>query len=76
MALSTNNASSDQVAAMPDQNMDTLLRAASKLGSTQHLADRLQVEYEQLRKWMRGDEAPPHDIIVRALELIKEQNGS
>ena len=76
MALSTNNASSDQVAAMPDQNMDTLLRAASKLGSTQQLADRLRVEYEQLRKWMRGDEAPPHDIIIRALELIKEQNGS
>jgi DNA-binding transcriptional regulator YiaG len=61
---------------MPDEPMNTLLRAASKLGSTQRLADRLRVEYEQLRKWMRGDEAPPHDVIVRALELIKEQNGS
>jgi DNA-binding transcriptional regulator YiaG len=76
MALSTNDAPSDQVAAMPNQNMDTLLRAASKLGSTQQLADRLRVEYEQLRKWMRGDEVPPHDIIVRALELTKEQNES
>ena len=56
--------------------MDTLLRAATKLGSTQQLAERLGVEYEQLRKWMRGDEAPPHDIIVRALELIKDQNGA
>jgi DNA-binding transcriptional regulator YiaG len=59
---------------MPDEHVNTLLRAASKLGSTQHLADRLRVEYEQLRKWMRGEQAPPEDIIVRALELIKEQN--
>jgi DNA-binding transcriptional regulator YiaG len=75
MVLSTKNAPGDEVAGMPDEHMNTLLRAASKLGSTQDLADRLQVEYEQLRKWMRGDEAPPQDIIVRALELIKERNG-
>ena len=65
----------NKVAAMPEQYMDTLLRAATKLGSTQQLAERLRVEYEQLRKWMRGDEAPPHHIIVRALELIKD-NGA
>lgn len=76
MALSTNDAPGEKVAAMPKQHLDTLLRAATKLGSTQQLADRLGVEYEQLRKWMRGDEAPPQDILVRALELIKEQNGS
>ena len=56
--------------------MDTLLRAATKLGSTRQLAERLRVEYEQLRKWMRGDESPPHHIIVRALELIKGPNGA
>jgi transcriptional regulator with XRE-family HTH domain len=61
---------------MPKQYVDTLLRAATKLGSTQQLAERLGVDYEQLRKWMRGDEAPPHDVILRALELIKEPNGS
>jgi DNA-binding transcriptional regulator YiaG len=76
MVSSTNNAPGDKVTPMPEQYMDTLLRAATKLGSTQELAERLRVEYEQLRKWMRGDEAPPHDIILRALELIKEPNGA
>lgn len=58
---------------MRNEQMDTLLQAASNLGSTQQLAEQLHVEYEQLRRWMRGDEVPPHDILVRAAELIKEQ---
>jgi DNA-binding transcriptional regulator YiaG len=59
---------------MPGANVytDTLLRAASNLGSSQALASRLGVTHEQLRKWMRGEEVPPTEIFLRAVDLIEK----
>jgi hypothetical protein len=53
---------------------DTLLRAASNLGSSQELASRLRVPHDQLRKWMRGEDVPPIEIFLRAVDLIEEHH--
>jgi DNA-binding transcriptional regulator YiaG len=51
----------------------TLLRAANALGSSEQLAHVLHVPIDQLRTWMRGEEAPPQDILERALQIIRSQ---
>jgi DNA-binding transcriptional regulator YiaG len=63
---------------MPDASVytDTLLRAASSVGSSHELAALLGVTHDQLRKWMRGEEVPPTEIFLRAVDLIDKHYKS
>jgi transcriptional regulator with XRE-family HTH domain len=59
----------------PEANYaDTLMRAACNFGSTQELASRLGISHDQLRKWMRGEEVPPTQILRRVADLIEKHD--
>jgi DNA-binding transcriptional regulator YiaG len=49
---------------------ETLLRAASRLGSSQMLARRLGVDHDELRKWMRGESEPSDAVFARATQVL------
>jgi hypothetical protein len=48
----------------------TLALAAKTLGGTQALATRLDVEQATLERWMAGEEVPPHDVFLKALDIV------
>ena len=50
----------------------TLLRAASRLGSSQMLARRLGVDHDELRKWMRGEGEPSDAISARITQVLDD----
>ena len=50
---------------------DTLSRAQETLGGRQRLAEFLDVAPEQLDAWLDGEEAPPLDVLVTALDVIR-----
>jgi hypothetical protein len=48
----------------------TLQLAADTLGGAPHLAQRLQVELAPLERWIAGTEFPPHDVFLKALDIV------
>jgi hypothetical protein len=52
--------------------MELLLRAASRIGSSQRLATLLHVPHDELRAWMRGDGTPPAQLLERVQKLLAE----
>jgi len=55
---------------------DILLRAACRVGSSAELAQRLRVTRDRLRAWMRGDYAPPANIVLLALVILESRNDA
>lgn len=53
--------------------MELLLRAASRIGSSQKLATLLDVSHDELRGWMRGEGAPPVPLMERVQRLLAER---
>jgi DNA-binding transcriptional regulator YiaG len=53
--------------------MELLLRAASRIGSSQRLATFLHVSHDELRAWMRGDGTPPAQLLERVQNLLAER---
>jgi hypothetical protein len=47
----------------------TLRRALQSAGSLEHLATLLEVDADDLERWVSGTELPPHGVFLRALEL-------
>jgi transcriptional regulator with XRE-family HTH domain len=50
---------------------DTLLRAATRFGSSQMLARYLRVDHDELRQWMRGENMPSDAILARAAQVLE-----
>ena len=48
----------------------TLRLAAETLGSMEGLARRLGVEPGELARWIAGTEFPPHQMFMRALDIV------
>lgn len=48
----------------------TLARAAETVGGPQALAARLDVEQAALERWMAGDELPPYEMFLKALDIV------
>jgi hypothetical protein len=48
----------------------TLALAAKTLGGAQALATRLNVEQATLERWMAGEERPPHEVFLQALDIV------
>jgi hypothetical protein len=48
----------------------TLTRAAQSLGGLQPLATRLEVEPAALERWIAGEEFPPHEAFLQALDIV------
>lgn len=48
----------------------TLQAAADTLGSASRLAAYLSVPLADLTRWISGEEHPPHDIFLRALDVV------
>jgi hypothetical protein len=48
----------------------TLALAAKTLGGTQALATRLNVEHTALERWMAGEELPPYEVFLKALDIV------
>ena len=55
---------------------ESLCRAANAVGGADVLAQRLQVTIKKLRRWMRGDEDPPMDVFLRAVDLLEKHHPS
>ena len=55
---------------MSDAPTRTLALAAKTLGGTQALAERLDVEHTTLERWMAGEEVPPYDVFLKALDIV------
>jgi DNA-binding transcriptional regulator YiaG len=53
--------------------MELLLRAASRMGSSQRLATLLHVSHDELRAWMRGDGTPPAQLLERVQKILAER---
>jgi NOL1/NOP2/fmu family ribosome biogenesis protein len=53
----------------------TLQRAAAAIGGEATLARALEVEPEQARRWLSGDEYPPTDVYHKALDLLIGTGG-
>jgi hypothetical protein len=47
----------------------TLTRAAESLGGVARLANRLAVERAALERWIAGEEFPPHQVFLQALDI-------
>jgi transcriptional regulator with XRE-family HTH domain len=54
---------------------ETLLRAASRLGSSQMLARRLGVDHDELRKWMRDESKPSDAMFARVKQVLDAADG-
>ena len=48
----------------------TLALAAETLGGAQPLAQRLKVEQATLERWIAGEEFPPHEAFLHALDIV------
>jgi hypothetical protein len=48
----------------------TLTLAAQSLGGLQPLASRLEVEPAALQSWIAGEEFPPHEAFLQALDIV------
>jgi len=48
----------------------TLHRACLILGGVEQLAERLKVSVADIRRWLKGEEAPPEEVFVGAVEII------
>lgn len=48
----------------------TLARAAETLGGVQPLASLLRVEQAALERWIAGEEFPPHEAFLQALDIV------
>ena len=48
----------------------TLALAAQTVGGAQALATRLDVEQAALERWMAGDELPPYEVFLKALDIV------
>ena len=48
----------------------TLTRAAETLGGTAQLAEHLKVEHAALERWIAGEEFPPHEAFLDALDIV------
>lgn len=50
----------------------TLRRAAEVVGSPEALAEALDVSPELISAWLLGQQAPPNDAYMRALDLVSQ----
>ena len=48
----------------------TLRRAAAIVGDDESLAQRLGCSRTQLLRWLAGDERPPMDVFLRAVDIV------
>jgi len=53
----------------------TLALAAQTLGGAQALAERLDVEHATLECWMAGEDVPPYDVFLKALDIVAAGPG-
>lgn len=49
---------------------ETLRRAAAAMGGAARLAKALRVPAKQAQRWLAGDDYPPTDVYLRALDLL------
>jgi hypothetical protein len=49
---------------------ETMRRAAAALGGEAGLARALRIPAEQARRWLKGDDYPPTEVYLRALDLL------
>jgi hypothetical protein len=47
-----------------------LHRACLIVGGVEILGDRLSVDVEKLKHWMKGDEVPPETVFLACVEMI------
>ena len=52
---------------------ETLAFAAATIGGTGRLAEFLDVPRSALLRWLAGEDAPPTEIFLSALELIADE---
>lgn len=50
----------------------TLRRAVEVVGSPEALAEALDVSPEMISAWLLGQQAPPNDAYMRALDLVSQ----
>lgn len=48
-------------------------RAATKVGSVAHLAQRLGISYADVAAYMRGKAIPPEPVLLLAVEVILDE---
>ena len=48
----------------------TLALAAKTLGGAPALAEHLNVEQAALERWMAGEELPPYEVFLKALDIV------
>lgn len=48
----------------------TLHRACLILGGIRQLAERLKVPEVDIQRWLKGEEVPPEEIFVAAIEIV------
>ena len=48
----------------------TLHRACLIVGGVQQLAERLKVSELDVRRWLKGEERPPEDVFVAAIDIV------
>ena len=51
---------------------ETLACAAATIGGTGRLAEFLDVPRSALVRWLAGEEAPPHQVFLDALDVIAD----
>lgn len=51
---------------------ETLACAAATIGGTARLAQFLDVPSERVTKWLAGEEAPPNQVFLDALDVIAD----
>jgi len=54
----------------------TLRRAAEIVGNDEALAQQLGATLEQVRSWIAGDERPPMDVFLRAVDIVVKDSVS
>jgi hypothetical protein len=51
---------------------ETLVFAAATIGGTGRLAEFLNVPRSALVRWLAGEEAPPNEVFLNALDVIAD----
>jgi hypothetical protein len=51
---------------------ETLAYAAATIGGTDRLAQFLNVSRQRLVRWLAGEEAPPNEVFLDALDVIAD----
>jgi len=54
----------------------TMRRASEIVGDDEELAHRLGATREQLLRWLAGDERPPMDYFLRAVDIVVRDSVS